>query len=203
MEKISTRICVCLVGIALFCGSIAASAEEFNVSSTRAKIQSLLEAESRISLSVANSSPNKRITNLMTKMDAIGQQLIEQDSSDEVLSLSEKCLAIMALLRERRVYAYMLWAEGLLEQSKTGSYAKLSSLNQTTLMVLYCKLSEINISIIQENMLSREIMNRLSEIYDCLTPESKKTVRIKAIQMQRDGLSTIENVPLRKTLDDF
>lgn len=203
MEKISTRICVCLVGIALFCGSIAASAEEFKVSSTRAKIQSLLEAESRISLSVANSSPNKRITNLMTKMDAIGQQLMEQDSSDEVLSLSEKCLAIMALLRERRVYAYMLWAEGLLEQSKTGSYAKLSSLNQTTLMVLYCKLSEINISIIQENMLSREIMNRLSEIYDCLTPESKQTVRIKAIQMQRDGLSTIENVPLRKTLDDF
>lgn len=203
MEKISTHICVCIVGIALFCGSFTASAEEFSVSSTKAKIQSLLEAESRISLSVANSSPNKRITNLMTKMDAIGQQLMEQDSSDEVLSLSEKCLAIMALLRERRVYAYMLWAEGLLEQSKTGSYAKLSSLNQNTLMVLYCRLSEINISIIQENMLSREIMNRLAEIYDCLTPESKQTVRIKAIQMQRDGLSTIENVPLRKTLDDF
>ena len=139
----------------------------------------------------------------MKEMDAIGQKLMEQDSSDEVLSLSEKCLAIMALLRERRVYAYMLWAEGLLEQSKTGSYAKLSSLNQTTLMFLYCKLSEINISIIQENMLSREIMNRLAEIYDCLTPESKQTVRVKAIQMQRDGLSTIENVPLRKTLDDF
>lgn len=203
MEKIFTRICVCLVGIALFCGSLTASAEEFSVSSTNAKIQSLLEAESRISLSVANSSPNKRITNLMKEMDAIGQQLMAQDSSDEVLSLSEKCLAIMALLRERRVYAYMLWAEGRLEQSKSGSYANLSSLNQTTLMALYCKLSEINISIIQENMLCQEIMNRLAEIYNCLTPESKQTVRIKAIQMQRDGLSIIKNVPLRKTLDDF
>lgn len=203
MEKISIHICVYLVGIALFCGSFTASAEEFSVSSTEAKIRSLLEAESRITLSVANSEPNKRITNLMTKMDAIGQQIMEQDSSDEILSLSEKCLAIMSLLRERRVYAYMLWAEGRLEQSKTGSYANLSSLNQTTLMALYCKLSEINISVIQENMLSQEIMNRLAEIYDYLTPESKQTVRIKAIQMQRDGLSIIENVPLRKTLDDF
>ena len=107
----------------------------------------------------------------------------------------------MALLRERRVYAYMLWAEGLLEEAKTGPYEKLSSLNQTTLMDLYCRLSAINISIIQESMLSREILNRLAEIYDQLTPKNKETVRVKAIQMQRDRLSIsiIENVPLRKT----
>ena len=203
MKKPFYSIFVLCLGMTLLCGSFKASAEDFSVSSASAKIKSLLEAESRITLTVANSAPNKRITDLMTKMDAIGQQLMDQEPTDEILSLSEKCLAIMSLLRERRVYAYMLWAEGLLEQSKTGQYSRLSSLNQNTLMALYCKLSEINISILQENMLSREIMNRLAEIYDCLTPESKQIVRIKAIQMQRDGLSIIENVPLRKTLDDF
>ena len=195
--------CFCLVGTILFYSSSTASADEFSISSVKAKIQSLLDDESKIALSVANSEPNKRITELMMKFDAIGQQLMEQDPSDEILSLSEKSLAIMALLRERRVYAYMLWAEGLLEKSKTGAYTNLSALNQNTLMNLYCRLSEINISIIKENMLNREIMTRLAEIYDCLTPENKQTVRVKAIQMQRDGLSVLENVPLRKTLDDF
>lgn len=203
MRKISKHIFIGFVGIVLFCGSFSASAEEFNVSATKAKIQSLLATESKVSLSVANCEPNQRITNLMSEMDKIGQQLMEQDPTDEILSLSEKCLAIMALLRERRVYAYMLWTEGLLEKSKTGAYSNLSSLNQNTLMNLYCRLSEVNISIVRENMLGREIMTRLSEIYDCLTPANKQTVRIKAIQMQRDGLSVIENVPLRKTLDDF
>ena len=205
MKNLSIHSRAYFVWLILLCSNFAilAYAGEFSVSATKAKIQSLLEDEARITLSVANCEPNKRITGLMSKMDAIGQQLMEQDPTDEVLSLSEKSLAIMALLRERRVYAYMLWAEGLLEKSKTGTYTNLSTLNQNTLMNLYCRLSEVNISIIKENMLNREIMTRLAEIYDCLTPENKQTVRIKAIQMQRDGLSILENVPLRKTLDDF
>ena len=63
--------------------------------------------------------------------------------------------------------------------------------------------SEINISIIRENMLNREIMGRLAEIYDCLTPENKKKVRVNAILQQRDALTNISNIPRRKTLDDF
>ena len=97
----------------------------------------------------------------------------------------------------------MLWAEGLLESASSGRYANLAALDQHTLMSLYCKLSEINIAIIKENMLNREVMTRLSEIYDCLTPENKKSVRVRAIQQQRDSFSKIENIPLRKTVDDF
>ena len=70
-------------------------------------------------------------------------------------------------------------------------------------MALYGKLSEINISIIRESMLNREIMGRLAEIYDCLTPENKKKVRVNAILQQRDALTNISNIPRRKTLDDF
>lgn len=194
---------VLCIGIIFLGKSLTVSAEEFSISSANSKINSLLEAESKITLSVATSIPNKRITELMKQIDIVGQEIMDQEPTDEILALSEKCLAIMTVLRERRIYAYMLWAEGLLEQSKTGSYAKLSSLNQNTLMALYCRLSEVNISIVRENMLSREIMSRLAEIYDCLSAENKQTVRIKAIQMQRDSLSIIENVPLRKTVDDF
>ena len=68
---------------------------------------------------------------------------------------------------------------------------------------LYGKLSEINISIVRESMLNREIMGRLAEIYDCLTPENKKKVRVNAILQQRDALTNISNIPRRKTLDDF
>ena len=185
-----------------FCGLPGESAEN-DVASENAQLKSLLEAESRINLSVGNSEPNKRITNLMGKVDAIGQKLMSMEPTDDVLTLSETSLAMMAVLRERRVYAYMLWAEGLLEGSKSGRYSNLSSLDQNTLVNLYCKLSEINISIINENMLSREIISRLAEIYELLSAQNKQIVRVRAIQMQRDGLSKIENVPMRKTLDDF
>ena len=154
-------------------------------------------------MSIANAMPNKRITKLMVEIDKIGQQLMKQEQNDEIIALSERCLAILAVLRERRIFAYMLWAEGRLEKSTVGRYEKLSDLDQDTLKVLYGKLSEINISIIRENMLNREIMGRLAEIYDCLKPENKKKARTNAIFQQRDALTNISNIPRRKTLDDF
>lgn len=162
-----------------------------------------MNKEAEITLSVANAMPNQRITKLMVEIDKIGQQLMKQEQNDEIIALSEKCLAILAVLRERRIFAYMLWAEGRLEKSTVGRYEKLSDIDQHTLMVLYGKLSEINISIIRENMLNREIMGRLAEIYDCLKTENKKKARKNAIFQQRDALTNISNIPRRKTLDDF
>ena len=138
----------------------------------------------------------------MGEIDEIAQKLMGIPD-DKAIELSEKCLAILSVLRERRVYSYMLWAEYMLEASSSGKYKDLSSLNQITLMILYCKLSEIDISIIKENMLNREIMTRLAEIYDHLEPENKRIVRVKAVILQRDGLSIMGDVPARKTLDDF
>ena len=178
-------------------------ANNFDIESVKKKLHRLVNKESEITLSVANAIPNQRITKLMEEIDKIGQQLMKQEQNDEIIALSEKCLAILAVLRERRIFAYMLWAEGRLEKSTVGRYEKLSDLDQHTLMVLYGKLSEINISIIRENMLNREIMGRLAEIYDCLKPENKKKARTNAIFQQRDALTNISNIPRRKTLDDF
>ena len=178
-------------------------ANNFDIESAKKKLHGLVNKESEISLSVANAMPNQRITKLMLEIDKIGQQLMKQEQNDEIIALSEKCLAILAVLRERRIFAYMLWAEGRLEKSTVGRYEKLSDIDQHTLMVLYGKLSEINISVIRENMLNREIMGRLAEIYDCLKPENKKKARENAIFQQRDALTNISNIPRRKTLDDF
>lgn len=183
--------------------SFSLYAENYDLSATEKRINDLLKEEIKNTLSVTTCKPDKHISNLMFKIDKIGQELMSQEQTDAVISMSEKCLAILSALRERRVYAYMLWAEGLLESASSGRYANLAALDQQTLMALYCKLSEINISVIRENMLNREVMTRLSEIYDCLTPENKKSVRVRAIQQQRDALSEIENIPLRKTVDDF
>ena len=185
------------------CCSVAVCASEKTLSALDAQITQLLRSEADITLSVHSSVPQKRITNLMIEIDKIGHQLMKMEQTDKTIALSEKCLAILAVLRERRVFAYMLWAEGWLEKASTGRYAKLSSLDQNTLMALYGKLSEINISIIKENMLNREIMGQLASIYDCLTPENKKRVRVNAIFQQRDALSNKSNLSRRKSLDDF
>jgi hypothetical protein len=192
-----------LTSIVFFCLAIYAYAEEPSVSELDKQVKQLLSSEAAITLSVQSCAPMQRITNLMGEIDKIGQQLMKREQTEESIALSEKCLAILAALRERRVFAYMLWAEGCLEKSSVGRYANLSTVDQHTLMALYGKLSEINISIVRESMLNREIMGRLAEIYDCLTPENKKKVRVNAILQQRDALTNISNIPRRKTLDDF
>ena len=183
--------------------SICLCAAEPSVSSLDDRVTQLLKTEAAITLSVESCLPQRRITDLMVEIDKIGQELMKREQTDEIIAQSEKCLAALAVLRERRVLAYMLWAEGCLEKASSGRYADLSALDQHTLMALYGKLSEINISIIRENMLSREIMERLSKIYDCLKPDNKRRVRVRAIFQQRDVLSNTVNIPRRKTLDDF
>ena len=194
------KICIIFVSV---CLAICTYATDTSVTKLNKQIEQLLSAESTKTLSVYSCSPKQRITNLMGEIDKIGQQLMKLEQTDEVLALSEKCLAILAVLKERRIFAYMLWAEGCLEKSSAERYANLKALDQPTLMALYGKLSEINISIVRENMLSREVMGRLAEIYDCLNSENKKKVRVNAILQQRDALTILSNIPKRKTLDDF
>lgn len=168
----------------------------------KSQIIDLVSQESNINLSVSNSKPNRRITNLMMKIDEIAKQIMSLEASDKVIELSQKCLSILSTLRERRVYAYMLWAEGILEWSSSGNNVNLQKKSQIELIQMYDKLSDINISIVTENMLNREIMTRLAQIYDELNFENKKKVRLRAIHKQRDILSQVE-IQRRRSLDDF
>lgn len=195
------RSIIILFGL-YFCNIILA--DNFNLVSIKEEVNNLVKEEASRELTVSNCKPDKRITQLMGKIDAIGQKLMSQEmQTNDIMELSEKCLAILSVLRERRVYAYMLWAEGRLEGASQGRYANLKTLPQSELIKLYEYLSNINISIIRENMLNREIMGKLAEIYDCLDNSNKPLVRINAIQQQRDPLSNNINLPIRKSLDDF
>ena len=180
------------------------STRHLTVSNIKEQVNILVKEEATRELTVSNCKPDGRITKLMEKIDEIGHRLMSLETqSDDAMGLSEKCLAVLSALRERRIYAYMLWAEGRLEEVNQGRYADLRSLSQHELMKLYEYLSDINISIIRENMLNREIMARLAEIYDCLDNSNKPLVRINAIKQQRDPLSINIDKPIRKSLDDF
>lgn len=159
--------------------------------------------EADIELTINSSKPNKRITNLMSEIDEIAQAIMQEDPTDEnVIRLSQKCLALISALRERRTYSYMLWAEGRLEAASQDKYTSLSKLSQPTLLQLYISLSEINLSLITENMLNREIITRQAEIYDALDKNYKKQARVNAIHLQRDPLTSTTS-RIRKMLDDF
>ena len=162
-----------------------------------------IKKEAAIELTINSCKPNKRITKLMSEIDEIAQTVTQEDPTDEkMIQLNLKCLALMAALRERRTYSYMLWAVGRLEASLQDKYASLSKLSQSALLQLYMSLSEINMSLITENMLNREIISRLAEIYDFMDADYKKQARVSAIQLQRDPL-TANLSRVRKTLDDF
>jgi len=64
-------------------------------------------------------------------------------------------------------------------------------------------LGEINISLISENMLNREIMSLMAEIYDSLGADKKVLVRRKALSQQADALSRVSAINPRRTLDEF
>ena len=162
-----------------------------------------IKKEAAIELTINSCKPNQRITKLMSEIDEIAQTVTQEDPTDEkAIQLNLKCLALVAALRERRTYSYMLWAEGRLEASMQDKYASLSKLSQSTLLQLYISLSEINMSLITENMLNREIISRLAEIYDFMDADYKKQARVNAIHLQRDPL-TVNLSRVRKTLDDF
>lgn len=168
------------------------------------EIDDMAIKESKIELNIYDTKPDGRISKLMQKVDEIGQKALNEGASnDSAMHLSEKCLSFLSALRERRVYAYMLWAEGVLEYCTSSAHSDLSKLSQETLKSLYIRLSEIDISIISENMLNREVMYRLSEIYDCLNKENKKYIRGVAVKMQADPLSQNKISRKRKSLDDF
>ena len=176
----------------------------FSYIELKSDVNRLIEEEAKHEIRAATCVPDKRITKLMEKIDSIGQELMSlENQTDETIELSEHCLAILAALRERRVYAYMLWAEGQLEKASKGKYENLKQLSQKDLIALYESLSLLNISIVRENMLNREIMTRLAEIYDCLSKENKPKVRVMAILQQADPFSSYQDIQIRKTLDDF
>lgn len=147
-------------------------------------------------------SPNTNVTAAIRYVDELGQQILEIDSEGErILALNESIVAVIDALKQRRIYKYQLWAERRLEEvSQRLAKGKNSP---SDLVRLYLLLGEINSSLISENMLNREIMATMANIYDSLDAENKKNVRRLSIHQQADPLSQIKNIQPRRSLDEF
>lgn len=153
-------------------------------------------------LRLSSVSPNTNVTAAIRYVDDLGQQVLAIDGDGErILALNESVVAVIDALKQRRIFKYQLWAERRLEEVSQ-RLAK-SKNSPSDLARLYLLLGEINSSLISENMLNREIMATMANIYDSLDAENKKNVRRLSIHQQADPLSQIKDIQPRRSLDEF
>ena len=146
--------------------------------------------------------PDTNVTDTIRFIDNLGRKLLDVEVSDNRTPLlNEKIVGVIDALKERRIYKYMLWAEGTLE--RVSERFRRGDCNELQRIQLYLNLGEINVSLVSENMLNREIMSLMSEIYDSLSVDKKVIVRRKSLSQQADPLSRVGSINPRRTLDEF
>lgn len=158
---------------------------------------------------LGNSEPDGKLTKLLEelyqKMGELENADVAKNEQQEQIKLLEKGETLFLLLEDRRVFRYMLWAEMLLRRCGSGD---LSTLSQRDLFNRYKSLSDINLSLIPEAILSREITTQLAAIYDRLNAENKPKARVESIRRNADEELAQKNgfkngFERRKGLDDF
>ncbi|MGN0890153.1 MAG: hypothetical protein ACI4W7_00720 [Candidatus Spyradenecus sp.] len=168
----------------------------------KAEVTNIIKRQSSYIPTLVTAQPNKAITGDIMKLYYLGERIESLDEEEEeTLDKIEKAIAI---LQERRVYCYLLWAEQCLRQVEAKQ--EYSKLRQDQVLRLYEALSDINLAIVTETMLAQEIATQLGKLYETLDGENKKKARQRGIQKQADAYTaelSLERVPLRKTLDDF
>lgn len=149
-----------------------------------------------------NSNPDGQITKWLNEITQPLKTLADEDLQEEEAGfLLGKVKPLILLLEERRIFRYMLWAEKKLRSCSLHNYSKLT---QKELFGLYKSLSDIDLTLIPENILAREIAGQLALIYDYLDSSNKPEARLESIRRNADK-STAEKMKFRrrKTLDDF
>jgi len=198
-----------LTGTVLFCclPLLAASkqlqsAERLIIDDIERSLSNKVVEVAKLNLDLRTVKPDTNVTEAIRFVDDLGRKLLDVEVDDDrIPMLNEKIVGVIEALKERRSYKYMLWAEGTLE--RVAERVKRGDCNEMQRIQLYLNLGEINASLISENMLNREIMAVMSEIYDSLSADKKVLVRRKALTQQADALSRISTISPRKTLDEF
>ncbi len=201
MKKLSVfgLVFTCCV---LFAQQVEMFAVPEAIDECKAEVTSIIKRQSSYIPTLVTAQPNKAITGDMMKLYHLGERIESFDEEEEeTLDKIEKAIAI---LQERRVYCYLLWAEQRLRQVEAKQ--EYSKLRQDEVLRLYEALSDINLAVVTETMLAQEIATQLGKLYETLDGENKKKARQRGIQKQADAYTaelSLERVPLRKTLDDF
>ncbi len=174
-----------------------------DVASLEKKLDDVISIVIASPVTIENAKPDGFLTKQMVEVDRIGQKVMSMEHTEEVLKIQEKALALLSALRERRAFRYMAWAECRLEMSEQSPYDRLENVSEDNRVKFYNLLTDVNVELISENILSREIMNRQAAIYDTLSAENKKQVRRIGIAKQVGPLPNGLDIKGRKTLDEF
>ncbi|GEM_PF-3236817 len=162
-------------------------------------INKLLKESQQENLSIiANATPNSFIHKALEKCETARDDLmaISPDQTDSSRAKWEAAMLqlgkAISILKKRQSLKYTLWAEGRYRESDPTKVSR--KLNENESITLYKRLSEVNVSLIVEPSLAREITRRMYELYDNINSQkSKQLVRYEAIV----------NLGRRKSLDDF
>lgn len=191
--------------LVLICGIANAetiSTDDRYIDEINASLSNVVTSIIRQHLDITTAKPDTNITDCIRIVDGLGKRLLDlQVDDDRVPLLNEKIVAVIEALKDRRSFKYMLWAEGVLE--RVTERVKRGNCSEQQKIQLYLLLGEINASLVSENMLNREIMSMMAEIYDGLSADKKILVRRKSIAQHSDALSRIGMINPRKSLDDF
>lgn len=147
---------------------------------------------------IAEAQPNGVLSGALEECESARDMLMVHapDSSGSSRQRWEAAMAhlgkAVTMLKERQRLKYALWAEGRYRETDPTNVA--GKIEERKAIELYRRLSEVNVSLVAEPSLSREITKRLYELYDNIDSlKSKERVRY-------DAIISLEK---RKALDDF
>lgn len=147
---------------------------------------------------IAEAQPNGVLNKALEECETAREMLMAHipDSSGSSRQRWEAAMVhlgkAVTILKERQRLKYSLWAEGRYRETVPTNVA--GKIEEKKAIELYRRLSEVNVSLVAEPSLSREITKRLYDLYDSIDSlKSKERVRY-------DAIITLEK---RKALDDF
>ena len=173
--------------------------KQASVDDAIAVVNKAMEAVLKEDLSIiAEAVPNRAIRKSLDQCEAAREILMSL--SPDVTATSrlrwENAMihlsSSVSLIKDRQKIKYTLWAEGLYRETDPTNVVR--EITDKEAVQLYRRLSEINVSLVSEPSLAREITKRLYDLYDLVpSTESKAHLRYGAII----------NLDQRKTFDDF
>ncbi len=200
MKRIIILVC-CL----LSCCVTYAQQEASRKVSAETLFNEIISSHTKEKLTFENAAPDGAVTNSIMQLLNLKQALNAlKDTDITVAILLNRIDQALQILSTRRIYKYQLWAEKQLRRSPEAD--KLKKLSSNEKIAYYLELSRVMQDLVTENMLRREIVSRLADIYNALEEKEKKFVRGEAIKMQQDDYSAALNEKQRRRrmiLEDF
>jgi hypothetical protein len=200
MKRIIILVC-CL----LSCCVTYAQQEASRKVSAETLFNEIISSHTKEKLTFENATPEGAVTNSIMQLLNLKQALNAlKDTDITVAILLNRIDQALQILSTRRIYKYQLWAEKQLRRSPEAD--KLKKLSGNEKIAYYLELSRVMQDLVTENMLRREIVSRLADIYNALEEKEKKFVRGEAIKMQQDDYSAALDEKQRRRrmiLEDF